>query len=609
VIEPRVMQVLIALARADGAMVTRDELNAWCWHGRIVGEDALNRVISRLRAITTDIGAGIFQVETLNRVGYRLIPGLPETAAAPLPVAPPADTAAVSPPRSISAWWRSRHWLLVASIALLALAGAGLWWMIARPGAATVAAVPQLFVPTFTRLSPDVSPALASAAREEIVSAFGETAIVGVVTDDAHLGAGALSWRLSGTIARAGPNIRFVVHLTHESTGKIVWSQAIERPASDPAAALKSVAATIEEVIAWSLLDAASYHDGTLPDDSLALLLQWNQNRALQAGVYYHAQVEMRRLVEQSPDFGPGWSTLALALGYTATESGDPAAARAARHEAPAVIATALKLRPNDASALLSLAKSLQPSDFAGRDAAFITATAAPTSHDGAEHSAYSVFLLNVGRITEAVRQAKFTYDLDPLGRTYMSRYARTLAQNGQNALAASVMDRTLLLWPGDTRTLDVQARAELASGDHARGVAAVRADTRLSSPVRDAMLATFDTLQSGDRAAKDRLAANLVRLGADPATQSSFIVSALGALGHDDDAIAAADRLITAKNAMAAEVLFDPTLASARRTPAFAALVTRIGLRDYWRKSHHAPDFCLKPDAPSFCAEFRPAT
>jgi DNA-binding winged helix-turn-helix (wHTH) protein/tetratricopeptide (TPR) repeat protein len=81
VVEPRVMQVLIALARAAGAIVTRDELTERCWEGRIVGEDAINRVISRLRKVADGIGAGSFRIETVTKVGYRLVrPGDPPVA-------------------------------------------------------------------------------------------------------------------------------------------------------------------------------------------------------------------------------------------------------------------------------------------------------------------------------------------------------------------------------------------------------------------------------------------------------------------------------------------------------------------------------------------------
>jgi DNA-binding winged helix-turn-helix (wHTH) protein len=80
VLEPRVMQVLVALTRAHGAIVTRDELTMSCWDGRVVGDDAINRVIGRLRRLAQRTAA--FELETIRKVGYRLVP-----AAAPRPAA------------------------------------------------------------------------------------------------------------------------------------------------------------------------------------------------------------------------------------------------------------------------------------------------------------------------------------------------------------------------------------------------------------------------------------------------------------------------------------------------------------------------------------------
>ncbi|NIJ65274.1 DNA-binding winged helix-turn-helix (wHTH) protein [Sphingomonas leidyi] len=73
VLEPRVMQVLVALARADGAILSRDDLTRSCWEGRVVGEDAINRVISRLRRAAEGIGQRSFRIETVTKVGYRLM--------------------------------------------------------------------------------------------------------------------------------------------------------------------------------------------------------------------------------------------------------------------------------------------------------------------------------------------------------------------------------------------------------------------------------------------------------------------------------------------------------------------------------------------------------
>ena len=72
-VEPRVMQVLVVLARAEGAVVTRDELIDSCWEGRIVGEDAIQRVLGRIRHLAIECADGSFKLETIRGVGCRLV--------------------------------------------------------------------------------------------------------------------------------------------------------------------------------------------------------------------------------------------------------------------------------------------------------------------------------------------------------------------------------------------------------------------------------------------------------------------------------------------------------------------------------------------------------
>src|SRR5262245_9075891 len=71
-LQPRVMQVLTALARARGAVVSRDDLIEACWEGLAVGEDAINRVIGKLRRLA-ELAPDAFTIETVSKVGYRLI--------------------------------------------------------------------------------------------------------------------------------------------------------------------------------------------------------------------------------------------------------------------------------------------------------------------------------------------------------------------------------------------------------------------------------------------------------------------------------------------------------------------------------------------------------
>jgi DNA-binding winged helix-turn-helix (wHTH) protein len=110
-LEPRVMQVLVALARANGRIVTRDELIAWCWDGRIVGEDAINRAIFRLRQVAGEIGGGSFGVETITKVGYRLTG---QTV---------ASSAIVKAKASVD----RRTWIAAAAASVAGAAGIGAW--------------------------------------------------------------------------------------------------------------------------------------------------------------------------------------------------------------------------------------------------------------------------------------------------------------------------------------------------------------------------------------------------------------------------------------------------------------------------------------------------
>lgn len=114
-IEPRVMQVLLALADAGGAVVTRDDLIRVCWHGQIVGEDAINRAVAEVRRVARTVGSGGFAVQTIPRTGYRLV------GASASPAHPPQGVTAM--PASDAASRTSRRVLFGA--AALGVIGAG----------------------------------------------------------------------------------------------------------------------------------------------------------------------------------------------------------------------------------------------------------------------------------------------------------------------------------------------------------------------------------------------------------------------------------------------------------------------------------------------------
>lgn len=92
-LEPKIMQVLVRLAETPGAVVTKEELFERAWAGTFVSEDVLTRAIGELRKIFADDPARPRVIETIRKIGYRLLvspaPLATDGAAAPEPALRP----------------------------------------------------------------------------------------------------------------------------------------------------------------------------------------------------------------------------------------------------------------------------------------------------------------------------------------------------------------------------------------------------------------------------------------------------------------------------------------------------------------------------------------
>src|SRR5438105_3454406 len=133
ILEPRVMQVLVALAEAGGAVVSRDDLVRRCWDGRSVGEDAINRCIAKLRRIAESGDTHSFAIDTIPRVGYRLLLSEPAAASPPFglsTIAAPGAEAVVRMRRHPPAF---RYAFGVAAVALVSVVAViGYRWMLPK---------------------------------------------------------------------------------------------------------------------------------------------------------------------------------------------------------------------------------------------------------------------------------------------------------------------------------------------------------------------------------------------------------------------------------------------------------------------------------------------
>lgn len=144
IVEPKVMQVLVALGSTPSRVVSRDELVERCWNARFVGEDAINRVIGKLRRVAAGAAAGSFRIDTVARVGYRLSLCEPATTQADAEAMPVLADAKV---RS-RARLRKRLVLVAIAIGLISSVAITVQWRhraaLAPPGRGGASAAPAM---------------------------------------------------------------------------------------------------------------------------------------------------------------------------------------------------------------------------------------------------------------------------------------------------------------------------------------------------------------------------------------------------------------------------------------------------------------------------------
>ncbi|AFL87085.1 DNA-binding protein with winged-HTH domain [Terriglobus roseus DSM 18391] len=106
-LEPKVMKVLLALAEHPNHVVSKDDLMTAVWPGTFVSDDVLTRCISMLRRATRDDPSRPQFIQTIPKVGYRLVAAIEEAPVEKEPTQrrlnPQPETSDVSPEEMVTA--------------------------------------------------------------------------------------------------------------------------------------------------------------------------------------------------------------------------------------------------------------------------------------------------------------------------------------------------------------------------------------------------------------------------------------------------------------------------------------------------------------------------
>lgn len=484
-VEPRVMQVLVALAGAGGAVVSRDELIRRCWDGRVVGEAAINRCMSRLRALA-DRGDGTrsFQVETIARVGYRLQAGAggahADAAANALRDAPREKRFA---PLALAA-------LAIVLIAAVVAVGYGFASRTRNARADVAAQQPSIAVLPFQDLSADADAAyFAAAIQDEILTRLAKIGSLKVISRTSAVEAASKPGTLAdiartlgvanvleGSVQRSGDTVRVNVQLIRAATDDHLWAEAYDRPLDDVLSVENDIAGSIVTVLAAKITPGESLALSAKPTtngkayDLYLHGLVWYRNK--QSEGVDDAVAALEQAVALDPKFALAWALLARVRANIAFGDSDGAMSESTRQ----ALDRAMALAPDLAEVQLAHAhyKHYVERDYAGAESE-LKALHARWPNDIEVLQSLAFVARRVGHWQEALVYFRQAQALDPLSRTNFGLTAETLAYAHRPVEAAKVVAGMRAIWPSDRDVIVCEADKLQALGDLDRADAGLR--------------------------------------------------------------------------------------------------------------------------------------
>ena len=206
-----------------------------------------------------------------------------------------------------------------------------------------------------------------------------------------------------------------------------------------------------------------------------------------------------------------------------------------------------------------------------------------------------------VGRMKDAVVDAKRAADFDPLDPGILAGYIEALTYAGNRDAALQAIDKAERLWPGTRPLIEARFRFHLRYGDPKEALRIARSGINPDyARFEPFLLARIDpTGVNIDRA----LAAERTDVGQNPRAIARLVL-AMAQFGQEDRIYPILEGSAGRSAIYLSDALFRPELERFRRNPQFMRTAKNIGLLAYWEKTGKWPDFCFEPELPYDCKQ-----
>jgi len=577
-IEPRVMQVLVALAGAGGETVSRDALVSRCWSGVTVGDDAIARAIAKVRKLGGFGGGAHFVVDTVPRVGFRLQRQL---GAAPLPRTEASQPGAVRAPDAP----QTRFMLLAAAAAIAAvIVGLGVFLVLKREPAEHGAG--RVLVTPFT--ATDADPVSERVARNLTAAALRRMEGFAIADHTINEPSPRADFKVNGAVTRGNDEVIVSAQIFDSMTGLVLWSGKFEQPLDRVNGVEEQVAITLSATLRCAL-DEWARNDGAMPPSALSLVLQTCEGLVLQTRDALEPARELKRAY---PNLTGANTLLALAAATSTFQIEHSTSQLAELRELTRRAASdALKEDPSDAKAITSLAfiaDTRLEREQKLREALRINPDLPPALAN------YIGLLRDVGRVKEAQELgARAIRMSDPRLNSSTPHVVFLSAILNDEESENEAIRKYDEIYPGAAEKL----RWTVAVWWRDPALAVVQLP-RLAESLQDKSGVACFEIVLAKLAADEQLNALPTECEGLP---NHWKVRLLARIGDVDRAY---ELFLSPENRpVYPMILFYPEMRSFRRDARFPAVVKDLGLIDYWRQSGNSPDFCNEPDLPYDCA------
>lgn len=578
--EPKVFAVLLALAKRDGNLVTKDELIEEVWDGKAFSDEPVLRCISLLRGHLGDRKPHRY-IETLQRRGYRLLERIElhrvadRRAARPVP----GDSAAL------------RSWKTIAGVASVGFVAIAMFvWGTKIPQGPADPAVGSLVILPVENLSGDpANQYIADGVRSSLAHQLAELSSFTVkIAREEHVGSPSqiattlkVESVLEASLQMQGEALKVTWLITRGTDGRMLGSGEVTGELSGVFGLQERLAGAVRDELAGSRtpeLITRAVPDSKAYDSYLrGMHALEDRFRGDNLEESIDLFVESIRLDES---YGPAYLGLATAYALLPDYRG---ADRQAHYDL--AIETVESGVSRDASiedpagAIYGFVYH-QRKRWKDAEANYLRAVRAPVVDSNA-FNWYSMMLASVGRLEDARDAALRGGTIYPDSAVINSRIAMTYTWLDNNAKAFEYFDRANDL--DATGIIHDMAHVLLLvrSGRFERSLDLTFAAVRKAGDSTDWVGAVFRALEDPAHAG-DALAA-VGRAWADEQIDPHIILVVRTLLGDLDGAMDVARLQEMPVDSYSMEILFIPELAPLRRHADFPSLLERLGVADYW--------------------------